>query len=203
MPRSPEESANEPIDKIVRHQPGWANKQTEEAIRSDFTAGMSYTGKKRAGSPARDPFAYIVGESPENIRNLARNKGMRFIRPVASLQEWSEFPVFGKTNWFTRAFRMVQHRATLGFSTMSGREASRARFEGVTVSFGDYISKSGLEINAVKGFERFGKVGVSKRGIVDYLDEFKADPLFAWAREHTVGYTNYQGLVGNRKATAE
>lgn len=36
--------SGKPYNKIIGHHPGWANKQTERAIESDFTAGMSYTG---------------------------------------------------------------------------------------------------------------------------------------------------------------
>jgi len=39
-------SNNRPINKITGHHPGWANKKTEAAIASDFTAGKSYTGEK-------------------------------------------------------------------------------------------------------------------------------------------------------------
>ena len=40
-------SNNKPINKIIGHHPGWANKQTEVSIDSDFTAGQSYTGNEK------------------------------------------------------------------------------------------------------------------------------------------------------------
>ena len=43
-------------NKIVGHHPGRSNKQTEEAIDSDFTAGRSYTrkGKKKESIPRKE-----------------------------------------------------------------------------------------------------------------------------------------------------
>lgn len=40
--------SGKPYDKIVGHHPGWANKQTEASIESDFTAGKSWTHVKNA-----------------------------------------------------------------------------------------------------------------------------------------------------------
>lgn len=169
-------SNNEPLNKVVGHHRGWANRNTELAVDSDFTAGYSYTrrGAKKESVPRVEEFQ--MSPSLREIRKKAK-KGFRFILP----DETYDFRFWGS-----------------GILTES--EAKGKKFPGVTAGlYSDRMSwESDLELQVPKEFEGLivEDVGVLKRALPDYLDIFQQEnEIFKWAKSKTIGYENFSDLM--------
>jgi hypothetical protein len=149
-----------------------------------------------------DPFDYVVGPSREEIRSIGRKHGIRFVTSAEGVGEWGERPILGVKNIATRAARRLQHGFIWGFNTVSPREAIGVRFPGLTVSMtGSPSLVSALELNMPKWASQYGDVGVTKRGIVDYLGKFEKHELFSWAKSKTLGYSNWVDVFGSSEKT--
>jgi len=80
LSRAPYGSDDEQPNKIIGHHPGWANKQTEEAIDSDFSAGDSLVLSKAA----KKAMKYMTASSRKN-RILSK----KFSRLISQSQKLS------------------------------------------------------------------------------------------------------------------
>ena len=84
-------ASGEEFDRIKGHHSGWANKQTEAAIGSDFTAGQSYTGMWRRLLKFGDRAAR---------RSLAFEKSAsRYLKKAVSMGPVDYGKFIGATRW--------------------------------------------------------------------------------------------------------
>ena len=151
-----------------------------------------------------DPFDYVVGPSRAEILARGRKYGIKFILPIDGMAEWSDKPIFGQKNPFTKVARSVQHGLIWGFNTRTHRDVVGQDFYGLSVSFkGRSPFKESLELQNPDWARQYSDVGVTKRGIVDYLDKFKEHDLFKWAQERTMGYSNWQDVFKSSQTIRE
>jgi hypothetical protein len=101
-----DEKQIEDPEKIVGHQPGWANKETERSIDSDFTAGLSYDPKP--GSPS-----YYA---PYNALEQARARGIDVMHTGAIISTKNEkrrnkkIAAFENTSFAAYISKYKQHK---------------------------------------------------------------------------------------------